>query len=99
DGTLVQRLLAHQTRQPPSIKVDRPDIPDSLLVIVEKMMAKKREDRYQTARELADDLTRWLGQNGSDDWKQKNIHLISMLYGTEHARGLINADQPAEKKP
>ncbi|WP_013628521.1 serine/threonine-protein kinase [Rubinisphaera brasiliensis] len=84
DGTLVQRLLAHQTRQPPSIKVDRPDIDDGLLAIVEKMMAKRRESRYQTARELADALTAWLAQNGTDEWKRKNIHLISLLYGTQH---------------
>jgi len=92
DGTLVQRLLAHQTRQPPSIKVDRPDMPDSLLAIVEKMMAKKREDRYQTARELADALTRWLGDHGSEEWKRKNIHLISMLYGTERAQSVVGGD-------
>jgi len=84
DGTLVQRLLAHQTRQPPSIRVDRPDIDDGLLAIVEKMMAKRRESRYQTARELADALTAWLAQHGSDEWKRKNIHLISLLYGTQH---------------
>ncbi|MCA8983234.1 MAG: serine/threonine protein kinase [Planctomycetaceae bacterium] len=84
DGTLVQRLLAHQTRQPPSIKVDRPDIPDSLLAIVEKMMAKRREERYQTARELADALTAWLSEHGSEEWRRKNINLISLLYGTSH---------------
>ena len=84
DGTLVQRLLAHQTRQPPSIRNDRPDIPGSLLAIVEKMMAKRREDRYQSARELADALTGWLSEHGSEDWKRKHINLISMLYGVNH---------------
>ncbi len=101
DGSLVQRLLAHQTRQPPSIKVDRPDIPDDLLAIVEKMMAKRREDRYQTARELADDLTRWLGEHGTEEWKQKNIQLISMLYGTSQANAMTGntgeSPQPASQ--
>ncbi|MCA8987520.1 MAG: serine/threonine protein kinase [Planctomycetaceae bacterium] len=98
DGTLVQRLLAHQTRQPPSIKVDRPDIPDSLLAIVEKMMAKKREDRYQTARALADELTRWLSDNAGDDWKRKHIHLISMVYGTEKAESLLGDKSKTEQQ-
>jgi len=101
DGSLVQRLLAHQTRQPPSIKVDRPDIPEDLLAIVDKMMAKRREDRYQTARELADDLTRWLGDHGTEEWKQKNIQLISMLYGTSQANAMTGggktASQPARQ--
>ncbi|MBL4885806.1 MAG: serine/threonine protein kinase [Planctomycetaceae bacterium] len=94
DGSLVQRLLAHQTRQPPSIKIDRPDIPDDLLAIVDKMMAKRREDRYQTAKELADELTRWLSNHGTDEWKQKNIHLISMLYGAERAAEISGFTQP-----
>ncbi len=98
DGTLVQRLLAHQTRQPPSIKVDRPDIPEDLLAIVDKMMAKRREDRYQTARELADDLTRWLGDHGTDEWKQKNIQLISMLYGTSQANAMTGTGQHADRQ-
>ncbi len=97
DGSLVQRLLAHQTRQPPSIKIDRPDIPDDLLAIVDKMMAKRREDRYQTARELADDLTRWLGDHGTEEWKQKNIQLISMLYGTSQANAMTGVGQNASR--
>lgn len=92
DGTLVQRLLAHQTRQAPSVKMDRPDIPEDLLMIVEKMMVKRREDRYQTARELADELTRWLGNHGTEEWKQRNIHLISMLYGTEQAAAITGVN-------
>ncbi len=88
DGTLVQRLLAHQTRQPPSIRVDRPDISESLLEIVEKMMAKRREDRYQSARELADALTVWLCEHGSEEWRRKHIQLVSLLYGVNTPVGL-----------
>ena len=31
DGTVSQRLLAHQTKEPPSILIDRPDTPDDLV--------------------------------------------------------------------
>ncbi len=83
DGSLVQRLLAHQTRRPPSIKYDRPDIPEDLLAIVEKMMAKKPVDRYQTAAEVAEALGRWLVKNGSAEWKQSHASLVAEYAGME----------------
>ncbi|MEZ5949919.1 MAG: serine/threonine-protein kinase [Planctomycetaceae bacterium] len=96
DGTLVQRLLAHQTRQPPSIKVDRPDIPDSLLAIVEKMMAKRREERYQTARELADALTAWLSEHGSEEWRRKTS--TSSVCCTEPAIPVLRHSYPRKHR-
>ena len=36
-------------KSPPSIKLRRPETPDSLLALVDKMMQKRKEDRYQTA--------------------------------------------------
>lgn len=61
-GSLAQRLIAHQTQPPPAITSIRPDVPLSLQAIIEKMMAKKVEDRYQSAQEVADDLTNWLAK-------------------------------------
>src|SRR5690606_26333690 len=60
EGTLAQRLMSHQTKQPPAVTDERPDMPSELLAILEKMMAKNREERYQTAGEIAQDLGRWL---------------------------------------
>lgn len=63
-GTIPQRLLAHQRQQPASIFVDRPDAPQDLVNICGRMMAKKPEDRYQTAAETAEVLSRWLVNHG-----------------------------------
>jgi serine/threonine-protein kinase len=41
---------------PPSIKELSPDIPDRLVPILEKLLAKDMEARYQTGKELVDDL-------------------------------------------
>lgn len=59
DGTLAERLLKHSTTEPPGILVDRPDAPRDLVAICEKLMAKKPEDRYQTAAEVETVLTEW----------------------------------------
>ncbi len=60
DGTLAQRLIAHQTKEPPAIEIERQDVPAELLVIIRKMMAKDPNQRYQSADEAGQDLTNWL---------------------------------------
>jgi len=60
EGTLAQRVLKHQSEMPADIRVDRPDCPQGLITICTRMMAKKPERRYQTAREVADALEAWL---------------------------------------
>lgn len=72
EGTLAQRLLAHQTKQPQPIRKDRPDIPDALVAILEKMMAKKPEDRYQTTKDAAAAMLQWLTENGGAAWSKMN---------------------------
>jgi serine/threonine-protein kinase len=72
EGTLAQRLLSHQTKEPPPLTNDRPDIPEDLMAIIHKMMAKKLPDRYQSAEEVADAMTHWLEQHGSDAWRRKH---------------------------
>ncbi|MCA9235475.1 MAG: serine/threonine protein kinase [Planctomycetales bacterium] len=64
DGTISERLLKHQVEKAPSIFNDRPDAPPGLVNICNRMMAKKPEDRYQTATEVAERLTEWLAERG-----------------------------------
>jgi serine/threonine protein kinase/tetratricopeptide (TPR) repeat protein len=45
-------------REPPSLLLHRPDVPDELERIVEKALTKDREERHQTAKDLALDLKR-----------------------------------------
>jgi tRNA A-37 threonylcarbamoyl transferase component Bud32 len=60
EGTLPQRLMAHQTQEPASILIDRPDAPRALVEICQKMMAKKADNRYQSANEVRDALRQWI---------------------------------------
>ncbi len=63
-GTLPQRLMMHQKQPPPSIYLDRPDAPPDLIDICAKMMAKKTDQRYQSAAEVAKVLAQWLATHG-----------------------------------
>jgi serine/threonine-protein kinase len=47
-------------REPPSPSASNPGVPRDLETVVRKAMAKEPADRYATAKELADDLRRFL---------------------------------------
>src|SRR5207248_3242922 len=47
--TVSQKLLAHLTKEPTPLRELRPEIPEELAAVVAKMMAKNREERYQSA--------------------------------------------------
>jgi serine/threonine protein kinase len=60
EGKTPQEVLSQiVTREPVAPRQLNPEIPADLAVIVMKAMAKRPEDRYQSARELADDLDCW----------------------------------------
>jgi serine/threonine protein kinase len=67
DGTHVQRILAHRQQEPEPITLWNPDVPvDFAQLIVRKMMAKSRADRFQTPAEVAAALEPWARQSDQD---------------------------------
>lgn len=55
-GSPSEVMDKHITDSPVSLRKANPLLSEHLCLVVEKMMAKKREDRYQTASALFDDL-------------------------------------------
>jgi eukaryotic-like serine/threonine-protein kinase len=53
EGTISQKLIAHQTRQPTPIRALRPEVPGALAAVLGRMMAKSAADRYQNPAELS----------------------------------------------
>ena len=60
EGTLVQRLISHQTKIPPAVAEFRNDVPDELNQILLKMMAKNPKDRISTAGDVVMQLSSFL---------------------------------------
>jgi serine/threonine protein kinase len=56
EGTVAQKLLWHQSKNPRPVREVRAAVPESVALVVAKMMAKNPEDRYQTPGELAQAL-------------------------------------------
>jgi len=60
EGTVPQKLIWHQNRAPRPVKSLRADLPDELVAVVERMMAKDPKKRYQTPAEVMATLAPWV---------------------------------------
>ena len=56
EGTMLDKLHAHERTLPPSVNRFRRDVPVGVGRILERMLAKRPHERYQTPAELAADL-------------------------------------------
>jgi eukaryotic-like serine/threonine-protein kinase len=59
EGTVAQKLIWHQTRQPKPIRSLRPEVDEGLVGIIDRMMAKRPQDRYQTPLAVVEALAPW----------------------------------------
>ena len=56
DGTIAAKLLSHQREVPRPVREFRGDVPEDLIAILERMMHKDPEERYQTPEGLHEAL-------------------------------------------
>lgn len=61
-GTPMEKLVRHSTQNPDPVSKLRPEVPAEIVAIVQKMMAKKPEERYQSGAEVAAALMPFTGQ-------------------------------------
>jgi serine/threonine protein kinase len=52
-GSVMEKLIKHRLEEPRPLESLRTDLPEELVAVVRKMMAKSRDDRYQTPAEAA----------------------------------------------
>lgn len=60
EGSAVEKMMAHQTRQPTPIRDFAPDCPDGLEQVVARLMAKAPDERYQGMDEVVEALEPYL---------------------------------------
>jgi len=56
EGTVLQKLLQHQGDEPPDVRQFRPEVPDSLIAVLRKMLAKDPRNRYADPVGLVEEL-------------------------------------------
>jgi serine/threonine protein kinase len=56
EGTVAQKLIWHQTRQPKAVRSIRGEVPEAVIAVIDRMMTKDRAKRYQTPAQVVDAL-------------------------------------------
>lgn len=56
EGTALQKLLRHNSDEPPDVRQFRPDLPPQVSALIAKMLAKRPAQRHQSAAELIAEL-------------------------------------------
>ncbi|GIW82189.1 MAG: hypothetical protein KatS3mg105_3996 [Gemmatales bacterium] len=98
EGTVAQKLIWHQTKNPKPIKSLRPEVPEKLVAVVEKMMAKKPEDRYQTPAEVVQALSPWT-QKPIPPPPEKEMPRLSPAALGDTSLGISSPEHPTAPMP
>jgi serine/threonine-protein kinase len=61
EGSAVEKMMAHQTREPVPVRELSPNVPEELAAIVRKLMAKTPEGRYSACDEIVEALEPFVG--------------------------------------
>lgn len=61
EGSAVEKMMAHQTKDPMPIRELAPEVPEGLALVVKKLMAKAPEGRFSGCDELVEALEPFLG--------------------------------------
>lgn len=99
EGTLAQRLMAHQTKDPPPVEKDRPDTPPTLAAILRTMMEKLPEKRPATSAQVAETLLHWLDDHADNAWKKTHPKLFGGLRSSDTKLSLETKAEPARVVP
>jgi eukaryotic-like serine/threonine-protein kinase len=103
EGSVAQKLLWHQTRTPKPIREVRQEVPPEVAAILEKMMAKKPDDRYATPAQLADALLPFTQTPIGPPPEVEMPLLSAAAMGTSSAPSMVAAVQrtmpPAPRTP
>jgi hypothetical protein len=74
-GTPLQKVMAHVEKKPQPLTELRQDIPEELMHVLERMMAKEPKRRYQTPIEVAIALERFTRPSASDAGRSRTLVL------------------------
>lgn len=101
EKSVAGKLLSKETRPPKPIRSLRPEVPENLVAIVDKMMAKAPAQRYQNPLEVAEALTPWGDGPISEPPEQEMPQLSPAAQAdpTTLEKGPTSKQRPSTGKP
>jgi serine/threonine protein kinase len=95
EGSVAQKLIWHQTRQPKPIRSLCPAAPEELVAVIDRMMAKDPAQRYQTPQAVADVLEKWTQQPIAPPPEEEMPRLSPAAMGMPGSGDMTNLAQPS----
>jgi serine/threonine-protein kinase len=62
EGSAVEKMMAHQSKEPEPIQEFAPEVPEGLIAVIQRLMAKKPEERYAGCDEVVEALEPYVGE-------------------------------------
>lgn len=78
DGNAVEKMMAHQSKKPQAISEFAPNCPEGLIQVVDRLMAKKPEDRFSGMDEVVEALEPYLGDLANTETPQPQASAATM---------------------
>jgi serine/threonine protein kinase len=91
--TLIELLTAHKKEDPEPIEHFRQDVPPDLTDIIECMIAKSPNQRFQTAKEVAEKLKAWLADSAGREYSR----ISALMAAAMRAKPSATSDSAAKK--
>jgi serine/threonine-protein kinase len=92
EGSAVEKMMAHQTKEPEAITDLSPDVPAALGAVVERLMQKSPEKRYGSTREVIEALQPLAGDTPP-------LRAASRSVRRPPAPALSDTPRPERRKP
>lgn len=98
-GSMMQKLMKHYKAQPTDIRQLRPEVPEELVAIVNRMMAKQPADRFQLPGELSKALMPLLPAAATHSFSVAVTppEVVSNQGGDSKAGSRLTAEIPAKR--
>jgi len=74
EGTAVQKMMAHQTMQPPPIRETSPAVPEALVEVVSRLMQKAPESRFGHMTEVIEALRPFADSSAGARTARPSVH-------------------------
>ncbi len=87
EGSAVEKMMAHQSKEPAAIRTFAPDCPDGLERVIARLMAKKPDDRFHGMDEVVEALEPYLGETSASMIEE---HAMAATGSSGRQNGLSN---------